>query len=187
MVVYAAVPTKGLTKQQGHDYSKFLTFAATTGQTPGVTPGDLPAGYLPMTASNGLGGLASYTKRAAAAVAAQAGALPALVASSSGPSAPGPTTSSGPPSGEGTGSGSASQNGGGTPALPGVSTSPAPGSGGSTPAVAPAPNSSEAALGVTQLSKGGLGSELIPLLAFLIILSSGGAALLKAFGPRAPK
>ncbi len=56
MVVYAAIPTRGLPKRDALDYSKLLTFAAGPGQHPGTAQGDLAPGYLPMTKANGLAG-----------------------------------------------------------------------------------------------------------------------------------
>jgi hypothetical protein len=85
MVVYTAVPTSGLPAADAHDYAALLRFAATAGQTAGLGVGQLPQGYLPMTAANGLGSLAGYTMAAAAAVAAQKGVEPSLT----GHSAPG--------------------------------------------------------------------------------------------------
>jgi hypothetical protein len=49
-VIYAAVRTD-MPAQQLSDYADFISFAANKGQTPGQAGGDLPAGYLPMTAS----------------------------------------------------------------------------------------------------------------------------------------
>ncbi len=80
MVVYAAVPTSGLTATQAADLASVLRFAAGPGQTPGSGVGQLPAGYLPLEASNGLGSLAQYTVAAAADVAAQNGKVPPLIA-----------------------------------------------------------------------------------------------------------
>ncbi len=79
MVVYAAVPTRGLPTEDAQDFGTLLRFAATTGQTPGTGVGELPPGYLPMTAANGLGALAAYTVAAAADVAAQNGQVPGVV------------------------------------------------------------------------------------------------------------
>lgn len=106
MVVYAAVPTRGLGSMLGSQYGKFLSFAAARGQQAGTAQGDLPDGFLPMTGANGLGTLANFTARAATAVSAQQGAVPPLVA-------PGPTpsSSSGPAPTAST-----------TPAAPGVPT-----------------------------------------------------------------
>ena len=78
MIVYAAIPTSGLPAQAAADYADLLTFAAGQGQTPGEGVGQLPPGYLPMTAADGLGALAAYTVAAAADVAAQNGQVPAL-------------------------------------------------------------------------------------------------------------
>jgi hypothetical protein len=78
MVVYAAVATSGLPAADAQDYAAFLQFASTTGQTPGVGVGELPAGYVPLTQANGLGALAAYTQAAALDVAAQNGQIPPL-------------------------------------------------------------------------------------------------------------
>jgi hypothetical protein len=80
MIIYTTVPTKGVPKSQAADYAKLLDYAAKQGQVRGFGNGQLPPGYLPMTKANGLGELASYTTRAAAAIKAQAGAVPPLVA-----------------------------------------------------------------------------------------------------------
>jgi len=91
MVVYAAVPTSGLTSTDAKDYAELLKFAASTGQIQGPGVGQLPPGYLPLTAADGLGALASYTMAAATDVAAQSGKVPSLVAgtaAASGSSAP---------------------------------------------------------------------------------------------------
>jgi hypothetical protein len=82
MVVYAAVPTTGVLKADAVAYAGLLSWAVTTGQTPGTTNGTLPPGYLPLTAGTGLGALASYTLRAANAVSAQTGEVPPLAATS---------------------------------------------------------------------------------------------------------
>jgi hypothetical protein len=78
LVVYAAIPTRGLAAADAAHFAQLLTFAATDGQQPGITDGQLPAGYVPMTAANGLGALVAYTQRAAVAVGAQTGAVPPL-------------------------------------------------------------------------------------------------------------
>lgn len=84
MIVYAAIPTSGLPAAEAADYADLLTFAAGTGQTSGEGVGQLPPGYLPMTAADGLGGLAAYTVAAAADVAAQNGQVPPLSSASGG-------------------------------------------------------------------------------------------------------
>ncbi len=78
MLVYAAIPTSGLPSIDAHDYAQLLRYLVGPGQQPGLEVGDLPPGYLPMTAANGLGKLAAYTLEAADAVEAQKGALPSL-------------------------------------------------------------------------------------------------------------
>lgn len=103
MVVYAAVPTTGLTATSAHDLSTFLKFAVTTGQTTGSGVGQLPPGYLPLTAADGLGAYSAYTLAVADDVAAQNGEVPPLVPASestgtsntgttTSPSTPAPTT-----------------------------------------------------------------------------------------------
>lgn len=82
MIVYAAVPTSGLQPADAADLAALLTFAAGPGQTPGDGVGQLPAGYLPLTAADGLGDLAAYTKAAAADVAAQNGQVPPMTGAS---------------------------------------------------------------------------------------------------------
>jgi hypothetical protein len=90
MVVYAAIPTEGLPSTDAADYAALLRFAVTTGQTPGSGVGQLPSGYLPLTAADGLGALAHYTLLAATDVAAQNGQLPSdsVATSKSSQSAP---------------------------------------------------------------------------------------------------
>ena len=93
MVVYAAIPTSGLPAADATDYAALLTFAAGPGQTPGSGVGQLPPGYLPLTAADGLGGLAAYTLAAAADVAAQNGQVPALTSAAAGSAASGAASS----------------------------------------------------------------------------------------------
>jgi len=110
MVVYTAVPTQGLAAADAHHYADFLRFAGTSGQVLGSGSGQLPDGYLPMTAANGLGQMASYTLTAADAVEAQRGQLPPLVAVKpvGTPSPSSPAGSTGAPGGSGaTGAGAA--------------------------------------------------------------------------------
>jgi ABC-type phosphate transport system substrate-binding protein len=78
MLVSTAVPTTGLPAKVAKDYATFLRFVAGPGQQPGEGIGQLPAGYLPITASNGVGQLATYSQVAAQAVAEQNGKQPAL-------------------------------------------------------------------------------------------------------------
>jgi hypothetical protein len=81
MLVYAAIPTTGLPKVDAADYASLLRFAATSGQTAGSGVGQLPPGYLPLTAADGLGQEAQYTLAAASDVAAQNGQVPSMTGS----------------------------------------------------------------------------------------------------------
>jgi hypothetical protein len=84
LLVYAAIPTSGLPPTDAADYASFLQFAATTGQQVGFGVGQLPSGYLPLTAADGVAGLSQYTLAAALDVAAQNGQVPPLTAASGG-------------------------------------------------------------------------------------------------------
>ena len=102
MVVYAAIPTKGLDYPTAQHLSQFLQFAVSYGQRPGTGLGQLPPGYLPLTDANGLGALVLYTRRAAAAVAAQQGVVPTIAdtpgtpAPTNAPTSPSPSASTTP-------------------------------------------------------------------------------------------
>jgi hypothetical protein len=96
MVVYAAVPTKGLPSADAQEYAAFLEFAAADGQIPGSGVGQLPPGYLSMTAANGLGSLAAYTQAAAQDVAAQNGQVPSVLGTLPGTTASSPSSLSTP-------------------------------------------------------------------------------------------
>lgn len=79
MIINADVPTSGLSAVNAGDYAKLLRFAAGVGQSPGTGNGQLPDGYLPMTAADGLAKQIDYTLRSAAAVQAQKGTVPPLI------------------------------------------------------------------------------------------------------------
>ena len=68
MVIYAIVPTGGISKAKAASIAKFLDFVATSGQTTGAAPGELPAGYLPLPES-----LRQQTLKAATEVLDQVG------------------------------------------------------------------------------------------------------------------
>ncbi len=74
--VFADIPTEGIEQEEAGKLSRFLCYAATTGQEAGSANGKLPAGYLPITADNGLEELRAYTVRASRLVKAQTGQLP---------------------------------------------------------------------------------------------------------------
>jgi hypothetical protein len=76
MLVYAAVATSGIPALDANEFAALIRFAVTSGQTPGYGIGQLPPGYLPLTAANGLGLLERYSLSAASDVAAQIGQVP---------------------------------------------------------------------------------------------------------------
>src|SRR6266851_3572818 len=68
MVIYAMVPTTGVKPAKAAAIARFLDYVAGPGQTPGVQPGNLPPGYLPLPAK-----LRAQTMRAATLVRNQKG------------------------------------------------------------------------------------------------------------------
>jgi hypothetical protein len=93
MVIYAMVPTSGIKPAKAAAIARFLRYAVGTGQNPGVQPGNLAPGYLPLPSK-----LRAETLKAAALVLGQKGnnASPSPGPSPSPSSSP--TTSSGAPS-----------------------------------------------------------------------------------------
>jgi len=177
MVVYASVPTRGLPKADAKDLSELIAFAAGPGQTPGSAPGQLPDGYLPMTAANGLASLASSATHDAQLVAAQGAVTP--------PSSHPPTTTPAPP-GSGVGATSAATGGGGggggggatTPAGKTYSPHPIPGK---TATLKAAPTSQPAAapVALTQSINTGSAGMVLPALAILIAAGLVGVAVVR--------
>jgi hypothetical protein len=182
MLMSIDVPTIGLPKSDAAQYSSLLQFVAGAGQAPGLGNGQLPPGYLPLTSANGLATQAKYTRSAAAAVAAQQGAVPLL--SGDLPA----VTSTPPPSVPQVPAGGGSVRG----SVPGSSTS-------SSSAVSPATStpkrtvsptasatSSVAAAPVARTSSLGAGplGLALPVLAILGIASLGTAAWLSGAGRR---
>ena len=89
MVIYAIVPTSGVSAAKAAEIARFLDDVAGAGQTTGTAPGQLAPGYLPLPSA-----LRQQTLTAAAAVLRQAGIPPSAPSASSTPSA---TTSPGTP------------------------------------------------------------------------------------------
>ena len=123
MLISTDVPTSRLAKPVAGDLGKFLTFVAGAGQHSGFGNGQLPPGYLPLTAANGAAKMVAYTKAAAADVTAQNGKVPALNGGQPGgrrphsPSpSPSPTPSSGSTSGGSQPAPGATSSSGGSPA-----------------------------------------------------------------------
>jgi hypothetical protein len=134
MLISTDVPTHGLTPALAKDYGKFLDFVATTGQRTGFGTGQLPPGYLPMTAANGAANMVAYTKAAAVDVAAQNSRVPSPSgprphvtpsrSSSPAPSSSSPSSSSQPSSGSS--SSASGQSASSSPGASTVTTSPGP-------------------------------------------------------------
>lgn len=87
MVIYAMVPTSGISKAKAAKIAQWLDYVAGPGQDPGYAPGQLPPGYLPLTAK-----MRAQTLKAASEVLSQAGDKP--VHSSASPSSSAGTSSS---------------------------------------------------------------------------------------------
>jgi len=130
MLVSLDVPTQGLPTADAARFAQLITWATTTGQTPGAGTGQLPVGYLPLTAANGLGALKAYAATAAAAVKAQRGYVPAVDGSSTPPPAPSPLPSTGDPGTSAGGDPGTTGSGGGDPtgAAPSAAPTPSPSS-----------------------------------------------------------
>lgn len=156
LVVSTAVRTQGLPAPEAKGYAEFLRFVAGPGQRPGLTNGTLPPGYLPLPAE-----LADHALRAAAAVAAQAGDVPAPVAVPARPPvgpAPAPTPR--------TAGGATVPTSLVPPAPMATPAGPSPRAQGPMPAVAPVE-----ALRATAVAESGLASSLLPL---LVVAGVGG-------------
>lgn len=185
MLVSTDIPVKGLASDVAQGYGQFLAFIASRGQQPGFGNGDLPPGYLPMTAGNGMAAEVAYTQLAAAQVSDQTGLVPTLhgtLTSQPGtgkkrtpPATPGgPVTPGGTPGGPNSGySGGGppvgtTGSGGSGPTGPSSSTTP-PGKG-STPTTrtSTAPPQS---LGRTAAVSIGGGANALPLSAGVVLLA----------------
>ena len=160
MIVYGAASTKGLPPADAKAIAALIQYAATTGQTPGDSNGQLPDGYLPMTSANGLSALSTYAQVAAKAIAAQTGVVPTNVPASS------TTTSSGPGSSGGTGGGTGSQP---APTSPSGSASSSPLASGKPVA---APVTAPVSLGTTTGQDSGLARFVLPAVLVLALLGA---------------
>jgi hypothetical protein len=68
MVIYAMAPTSGLSHTKAAAIAHFIDYAASTGQTPGLRTGQLPRGFLPLTAA-----LRAQARKAAQEILSQSG------------------------------------------------------------------------------------------------------------------
>ncbi len=178
MLMSLDVPTQGLVATDAKRYAEFVRFAVTTGQQPGVGNGQLPAGYLPLTAGNGLGALVTYAQNAADAIAAQQGYVPAVDGSSRPPSpTPTPTPTPTPSPLPSTG-GPSQSTGGGTTSTPAASASLS---------ASPSPSSSSTPVAIvatgltTGVSVGALG-QVLPALLGLALLAGAAAIVTSLWG-----
>ena len=69
MVIYAMAPTHGLSHTKAAAIAHFIDYAASAGQHPGLGTGQLPPGYLPLTAK-----LRAQARKAAQEILHQTGA-----------------------------------------------------------------------------------------------------------------
>jgi hypothetical protein len=102
-VTYAAVPTNQRAAAL-NDYAALIAYATGAGQTPGVAPGDLPPGYLPLPAS-----LRAQAQAAVARLRAIANPSPSPSHSHSATPSPTPSGSTSPTSASSQPGGSATQ------------------------------------------------------------------------------
>jgi hypothetical protein len=177
MLVSTDVPTSGIPPAVAKDLAKFLDFVASDGQHPGLGNGQLPPGYLPLTAANGLGNLVDFTKAAAVDVAAQNGDVPSLTNPSpgGGGGSPSPTPTDTTSSGTG----------------PGGDTTPppvkSPSSGGpSSPTVAPSQSAmpsttTTVSLGRTAAVTSTTANVIFPLVLLLALIAGTATMLLWRF------
>lgn len=70
-VTYAVTAPRQLSADEAKAYSRFVTYVTGAGQTPGLAPGQLPEGYLPLTDE-----LRAQARAAAALIAKRGGPLP---------------------------------------------------------------------------------------------------------------
>jgi hypothetical protein len=157
MFVYADVTATGLPAKDAAAYADLLRYLAGPGQVRGEGSGQLPDGYLPLTATNGLGALAAYTLKAADTVSAQ-GRL----------ATPTPPGSTSPPNSHPAAGSSAAAGSGSTSATPPSASAGA--SSTAVPKVTPSGSPSLRSLGNTKGSSTDAARNLLILLIGLLLL-----------------
>lgn len=167
MPVFATVPTRNLTADNGRQLAQLLRFAAGDGQAQGLGSGRLPPGYLPLTAANGLGDYVAYTLRAADAVAAQAGDVPLLVPATT-PTTRAPAAGTG---GTGTGTATGTATGTGTAGVPAAGSRPSGAVPSASASAAPPPVAAQRPAGFTAGLSSALAAWALPV-AVLIALAT---------------
>jgi hypothetical protein len=168
MLISTDVPTHGLTKLLAKDYGEFLDFAAGPGQHPGLSVGDLPPGYLSLTAANGAGKMVAYTKAAAADVIAQNSKVPAPTGTKAGGTShshsPSPS-----PSTSGSSTGSSQPTSSST--TPSGGSSPSPSSGVQTKTTTPGPAKTQHII-PTALVHSSVSAAVLPLVLLLALIAA---------------
>jgi hypothetical protein len=191
MLISTDVPTSGLATTLATDYGEFLSFVAAEGQHPGLGTGQLPPGYLPMTAANGEASMVAYTQAAAADVTAQNSKVP----SPSNPRPPVSPSHSPSPSTAPSPSRSASPSPSATTSQPAHSSSgsasrtgrPHSSATASTPAPTPSPTTTQP-ITTTADVRSPLSAELLPLVLLgVLILGTAAFGAWQLWRPRAPK
>jgi hypothetical protein len=166
MLVSTDLPTHGMPKSLAKEYGQFLTFAAGAGQHAGLGVGQLPPGYLPLTAASAPR-MVAYTRAAAADVTAQNAKVPNLNGKQPGGSGShSPSPSPTPASSSGSTSGTSQPTSGSS-----SGTSPAPTPGIQTKTAAPS-TSSPQPIATTALTRSTLSGAIIPLILLIALIGA---------------
>jgi len=164
ILISTDVRTHGVPKSSAHDYSEFLSFAAGAGQHPGFGNGQLPPGYLPLTAANGASTMVAYTRLAASDVAAQNSRVPV----------PGQSRQSGPSSHPHSPSPSSSPSAGSTanpsPSVPGGQPNGSASAGASLPTVSTSPGPTTPPIATTADVRSTVAGNLLPIVLLVALI-----------------
>jgi hypothetical protein len=176
MLMTVDVPTSGLPAADATRLANLVRWAVADGQTPGAANGQLPGGYLPLTAANGAGALLTYAQKAADAIDAQQGYVPAVDGSSTPPPTATPTPSSSQVPSTGQPSSQPTAVPSGSSGAPSASPSASP-----TASPTPTPVLIAAAGSTSPIAVGPLGAS-IPALLGIAFLTGLGALLVGFWG-----
>jgi hypothetical protein len=181
ILISTDVPTHGLPASLAKDYGEFLHFAAGPGQRTGIGVGDLPPGYLPLTAADGAGKMLAYTAAAAADVTAQNSKVPTPSGGRKG-GKPKPSSSPTPSSGSSGSSTTGSQSSSSTTG----SQSPSP-STSQTLTTTPSPAKTQP-IATTALEHSSVSASVLPLVLLLALIGATvGFAIWQMARPAEPK
>jgi hypothetical protein len=185
MLVSTDVPTHGLSKPLAKDFGEFLGFVAGAGQHAGLGVGDLPPGYVPLTAADGAAKMAAYTNEAAADVAAQNSRVPHPAGGQSA-GKPKPSSSPTPSSSTSTSSSSGTQ-----PGSSGTSSSssqtPTPAASNQTRTTTPGPSNSPRLVPTAEIGSSAAGAVLPLVLLLALIGATVGVAIWQMARPMEKK